>query len=174
VTEHDVLVGYRVRLFTLAEKLGNVSRACRLMGAHRSSYHRLKKQGDRWGLEALNVRERGPRGCPTRSGRTSSSGSWPSRWLTRRSAQADQRRAGQGEVGWGADLRGRRLARAGQVGAEHACQAPGLVARHPILRARPLARPAVTRRTNWRTPSTIASAMTPRRCAGNSDAPPRD
>jgi hypothetical protein len=90
VTEHDVLVGYRVRLFTLAEKLGNVSRACRLMGAHRSSYQRLRKQGDRWGLEALNVRERGPRGCPTRSGRTSSSGSWPSRWLTRRSAQADQ------------------------------------------------------------------------------------
>jgi hypothetical protein len=27
VTEHDVLVGYRLRLFTLAENLGNVSRA---------------------------------------------------------------------------------------------------------------------------------------------------
>jgi Winged helix-turn helix len=53
VTEHDVLVGYRLRLFTLAEKLGNVSRACRLTAVHRSTYYRLKKQVDRWGLEAL-------------------------------------------------------------------------------------------------------------------------
>jgi hypothetical protein len=29
MTEHDVSVGYRLRLFTLAEELGNVSRACR-------------------------------------------------------------------------------------------------------------------------------------------------
>lgn len=58
MTEHDVLVGYRLRLFTLAEELGNVSEACRLMGVHRSTYYRLKRQVDRWGLEALNVRER--------------------------------------------------------------------------------------------------------------------
>ncbi len=58
MTEHDVLVGYRMRLFTLAEELGNVSEACRLMGVHRSTYYRLKRQVDRWGLEALNVRER--------------------------------------------------------------------------------------------------------------------
>jgi transposase InsO family protein len=58
MTEHDVLVGYRLRLFTLAEELGNVSEACRLMGVHRSTYERLKRQVDRWGLEALNVRER--------------------------------------------------------------------------------------------------------------------
>jgi Winged helix-turn helix len=58
VTEHDVLVGYCLRLFTLAEQLANVSRACRLMGVHRSTYYRPKKQVDRWGLEALNVRER--------------------------------------------------------------------------------------------------------------------
>jgi hypothetical protein len=31
VTEHDALVGYRLRLFTLAEELGNVSRAGGLM-----------------------------------------------------------------------------------------------------------------------------------------------
>jgi DNA-binding protein Fis len=43
------VVGYRLRSFTLAEKLGNVSRACRLMGVHRSTYYRLKKQVDRWG-----------------------------------------------------------------------------------------------------------------------------
>jgi transposase InsO family protein len=58
MTEHDVLVGFRLRLFTLAEELGNVSAACRAMGVDRSTYYRLKKRVDRWGLEALNVRER--------------------------------------------------------------------------------------------------------------------
>jgi transposase len=58
LTEHDVLFGQRVRLFTLAEELGNVSEACRLMGFHRSTYYALKRRVDRWGLEALRVRER--------------------------------------------------------------------------------------------------------------------
>jgi transposase InsO family protein len=58
VTEHDVLVGFRLRLFTLADELGNVSAACRAMGVDRSTYYRLKRRVDRWGLEALNVRER--------------------------------------------------------------------------------------------------------------------
>jgi len=58
VTEHDVLVGFRLRLFTLADELGNVSAACRAMGVDRSTYYRLKQRVDRWGLEALNVRER--------------------------------------------------------------------------------------------------------------------
>jgi transposase InsO family protein len=58
VTEHDVLVGFRLPLFTLADELGNVSEACRLMGVDRSTYYRLKRRVDRWGLEALNVRER--------------------------------------------------------------------------------------------------------------------
>jgi transposase InsO family protein len=58
VTEHDVLVGFRLRLFTLADELGNVSAACRAMGVDRSTYYRWKRRVDRWGLEALNVRER--------------------------------------------------------------------------------------------------------------------
>jgi len=58
VTEHDVLVGFRLRLFTLAEELGNVSAACRAMGVDRSTYYRWKRKVDRWGLEALQVRER--------------------------------------------------------------------------------------------------------------------
>jgi transposase len=58
MTEHDVLVGFRLRLFTLADELGNVSAACRAMGVDRSTYYRLKAKVDRWGLEALNVRER--------------------------------------------------------------------------------------------------------------------
>jgi transcriptional regulator of acetoin/glycerol metabolism len=40
VTEHDVLVGLRLRLFTLADELGNVSAACRAMGVDRSTYYR--------------------------------------------------------------------------------------------------------------------------------------
>ena len=58
MTEHDVLVGFRLRLFTLADELGNVSQACRLMGVHRSTFYRWKRQVDRWGLDALRVRER--------------------------------------------------------------------------------------------------------------------
>lgn len=58
MTEHDVLVGFRLRLFTLADELGNVSAACRAMGVDRSTYYRWKQRVDRWGLEALNVRER--------------------------------------------------------------------------------------------------------------------
>ena len=57
VTHDDVLTGYRRRLFTLAQEMG-VRPACRAMGVHHSTYYRLKRQVDRWGLEALNVRER--------------------------------------------------------------------------------------------------------------------
>ena len=58
MTEDDVLFGQRVRLITLAEELGNVSKACRLMGFHRSTYYALKRKVDCFGLEALRVRER--------------------------------------------------------------------------------------------------------------------
>jgi transposase InsO family protein len=58
MSEDDVLFGFRVRLFTLAEELGNVSAACRAMGVDRSTYYRLKRKTDRYGLEALRVRER--------------------------------------------------------------------------------------------------------------------
>jgi hypothetical protein len=57
VSHDDVLVGYRRRLFTLADEIG-VRPACRAMGVHHSTYYRWKKRVDRWGLEALNVRER--------------------------------------------------------------------------------------------------------------------
>jgi transposase-like protein len=46
VTEHDVLVGFRLRLFTLADELGNVSAACRAMGVDRSTYYRWKQRVD--------------------------------------------------------------------------------------------------------------------------------
>jgi transposase InsO family protein len=57
MSHDDVLFGYRLRLFTLAEEIG-VRPACRQMGVHHSTYYRLKRSVDRWGLEALRVRER--------------------------------------------------------------------------------------------------------------------
>jgi transposase InsO family protein len=57
VTQDDVLFGYRLQLFRLAEELG-VSAACRLMGVHRSTYYRWKRQVERSGLEMLRPRER--------------------------------------------------------------------------------------------------------------------
>jgi transposase InsO family protein len=57
VSHDDVLFGYRLRLFTLAEEIG-VRPACRQMGVHHSTYYRWRARVDRWGLEALRVRER--------------------------------------------------------------------------------------------------------------------
>ena len=52
-----MLFGYRLRLFSLAQEIG-VRPACRAMGVHHSTYYRWKRRVDRWGLEALQVRER--------------------------------------------------------------------------------------------------------------------
>ena len=57
MTQDDVLFGYRLQLFALAGERG-VSEACRLMGVHRSSYYRWKREVDRQGLEMLRPRER--------------------------------------------------------------------------------------------------------------------
>jgi transposase InsO family protein len=58
MTHDDVLFGYRLRLFTLAEELGNVSEACRRMGVSRSTYYDWKPKLERYGLDGLRVRER--------------------------------------------------------------------------------------------------------------------
>jgi transposase InsO family protein len=58
MTHDDVLFGYRLRLFTLAEELGNVSEACRQMGIARSTYYAWKPKLERYGLDGLRVRER--------------------------------------------------------------------------------------------------------------------
>jgi transposase len=57
VSDDDVLFGYRLRLFTLAGEIG-VRAASRAMGVHHSTYYRWKAKVDRFGLEALRVRER--------------------------------------------------------------------------------------------------------------------
>jgi transposase InsO family protein len=58
MTEDDVLFGFRLRVFTLAEELGNVSEACRQMGIARSTYYAWKPRLERYGLDGLRVRER--------------------------------------------------------------------------------------------------------------------
>lgn len=57
MTEDDVLFGFRLRCFTLAAEIG-VRPACRQMGIHHSTYYRWKAMTDRWGIEALRVRQR--------------------------------------------------------------------------------------------------------------------
>ena len=57
MTQDDVLFGYRLQLFRLAEEIGP-TKACRLMGVHRSTYYRLKGQVEASGLEMLRPRER--------------------------------------------------------------------------------------------------------------------
>jgi transposase InsO family protein len=58
MSEDDVLFGFRLRVFTLADELGNVAAACRAMGIERSTYYRWKSKVDRYGLDALRIRER--------------------------------------------------------------------------------------------------------------------
>jgi transposase InsO family protein len=57
VSDDDVLYGYRLRLFALADEIG-VRAACRTMGVHHSTYYRWKPQVERAGLEMLRPRER--------------------------------------------------------------------------------------------------------------------
>lgn len=57
MSKDDVLYGYRLRLFALAEEIG-VRPACRAMGVHHSTYYRWAEKVERWGLEALRPRER--------------------------------------------------------------------------------------------------------------------
>ena len=56
--DDDVLFRFRLRLFSLAEELGNVRAACRLMGVHPSTYYSWKEKVERSGLEMLRPRER--------------------------------------------------------------------------------------------------------------------
>jgi len=58
VTGSDVIYQRRVRALTLAEDLGNVSEACRLVGVSRKSFYQWKATAAAYGLEALRPRAR--------------------------------------------------------------------------------------------------------------------
>jgi len=63
VTNDDLLFRHRLRLFARARDVG-VSRACRELGYHRSSYYRWRPFVERHGLEILRPRERRPPRMP--------------------------------------------------------------------------------------------------------------
>ena len=58
MTPEDVLYRQRLRTFALAEELGSVRAACRMIGIHHSTYYRWKNQAERYGLELMRPRER--------------------------------------------------------------------------------------------------------------------
>ena len=58
MTQEDVLYRFRLRTMALAEEIGNVRAACRMMGIHPSTYYRWRKKAERYGLEMLRPRER--------------------------------------------------------------------------------------------------------------------
>ena len=58
MTGTDVIYLRRVRVLELADELGNVSEACRLVGVSRTSFYQWKRLADAYGLEALRPRAR--------------------------------------------------------------------------------------------------------------------
>lgn len=58
MVDDDLILKFRLRLFSLAGELGNVREACRLMGVHPSTFYRWRAQVLRSGLEMLRPRER--------------------------------------------------------------------------------------------------------------------
>ena len=67
VVNDDVLFGFRLRLFSVAEELGNVRAACRIFGIHPSTYYRWRGPVLRSGLEMLRPRERRPPRMPNQT-----------------------------------------------------------------------------------------------------------
>ncbi len=56
------IIGYKVGLLNLAEELGNVSKACRIMGLSRDTFYRYRDAVEEGGVEALLERaRRGPK-----------------------------------------------------------------------------------------------------------------
>ncbi|MQA91601.1 MAG: helix-turn-helix domain-containing protein [Gemmatimonas sp.] len=58
LTTDDVLFRFRLRALALAEELGSVRAACRVIGIHPSTFYRWRGLALRFGLEMLRPRER--------------------------------------------------------------------------------------------------------------------
>ena len=58
MTLEDSVHAFRLRLFTRAEELGNVSAACREAGLSRSLYYQLRKRFVRYGADGLHPKRR--------------------------------------------------------------------------------------------------------------------
>ena len=86
----DVLYRYRLRLFALADELGNVRATCRILGVPPSTYYRWRKPVRRWGLDALRPRERRPPQSPRRT----------PPWLEQHIVALALAHPGWGRIGW--------------------------------------------------------------------------
>ena len=67
MVDDDVLFRFRLRLFSLAQELGNVRAACRIFGVHPSTYYRWRGPVLRSGLKMLRPRERRPPRMPNQT-----------------------------------------------------------------------------------------------------------
>ena len=52
----------KLSLLQLAEELGNVSKACQIMGYHRDTFYEMRRAFQVGGIAALVEKKRGPRG----------------------------------------------------------------------------------------------------------------
>jgi hypothetical protein len=79
----------KLSLLQLAEELGNVSKACRIMGYHRDTFYEVRRAFQVGGVAALVEKQRGPQApIPTGSSPRSRRRSWPTPWSTRRTASS--------------------------------------------------------------------------------------
>jgi len=52
-TDDEKIVKYRLKVLKLAETLGNVSKACKILGMDRSTFYRYKRRFEKYGLKGL-------------------------------------------------------------------------------------------------------------------------
>lgn len=57
-TPDQIIFARRVRVLNLADELGNVSQACRLVGVSRTSFYQWKQLAQNYGLDALMPKDR--------------------------------------------------------------------------------------------------------------------
>ena len=53
INSNERIIKHKVGLLNLAEELGNVSRACKVMGLSRDTFYRYKEAADEGGIDAL-------------------------------------------------------------------------------------------------------------------------
>lgn len=58
MTPEDIIVARRVRVLELADELGNITKACELVGVSRTSFYRWREIAEHYGLEALRPKDR--------------------------------------------------------------------------------------------------------------------
>ena len=67
MTTTELLVRHRHILLQLAEKVKNISRACRTLGFSRESYYKYKRLFDRYGIDGLKDKQRRPPNMPNKA-----------------------------------------------------------------------------------------------------------